>query len=137
MSDETREYKPELWSKRRRWRFMLPLLLLALSIPFSVQAHIVPEEPWHPAPASYLRSLFYANLQPVNWALIDAEYTTVSEPEFGGILDSVYQALAPISVMADYRSWGRYSGCYRRARQGTALCRVNTGHFAIDALLSA
>ena len=95
MINEKQEGKQEFWGKRRRWLFILVFLLPSLGIPLSSRAHIVPEEPWHPAPASYLRSLFYANLKPTNWALIDEEYKTVSEPEFAGILDSVYQALDP------------------------------------------
>ena len=79
MIDEKQEGKQKSWGKRRRWLFMLLFLLPGLGIPLSSQAHIVPEEPWHPAPASYLRSLFYANLKPTNWALIDEEYKTVSE----------------------------------------------------------
>ncbi len=99
MTEETRKAKRKSWTKRRRWLFMLLALLLVWGSPLFVQAHIVPEEPWHPAPASYLRSLFYANLKPTNWALIDEEYKTVSEPEFAGILDSVYQALDSASTI--------------------------------------
>ena len=99
MTEETRKAKRKSWTKRRRWLFMLLALLLVWGSPLFVQAHIVPEEPWHPAPASYLRSLFYANLKPTNWALIDEEYKTVSEPEFAGILDSVYQALDAASTI--------------------------------------
>ena len=99
MIDETREGKQGSWPKGRRWFFTLMVLLMVLGVPFIVQAHIVPEEPWHPAPASYLRSLFYANLKPINWDLIDEEYKTVSEPEFIGILDSVYQALDSASTI--------------------------------------
>ena len=99
MIEEKQEGKQKSRGKRRRWLFMLLFLLPGLGIPLSSQAHIVPEEPWHPAPASYLRSLFYANLKPTNWALIDEEYKTVSEPEFAGILDSAYQALDPASTV--------------------------------------
>ncbi len=60
---------------------------------------MVPGEPWHPAPASYLCSLFYANVKPINWALIEEECQTVSEPEFAGLLLSVYQALDAASTM--------------------------------------
>ena len=37
-------------------------------------AHIVPEEPWHPAAASYRTMLFLADLQPVVWDLILEAY---------------------------------------------------------------
>lgn len=52
------------------------LALIAGLLPLSGSAHIVPEEPWHPAPAAYRRALFYANLKPINWALITQEYET-------------------------------------------------------------
>lgn len=81
---------------RRRHALLLPLLLLlGLFIPFSSQAHIVPEDPWHPAPAAYLRGLFYANLKPTNWSMIAKEYATVIESGYEGAFDSVYEALDP------------------------------------------
>ena len=82
-----------------RGLFIWIFLLLALCIPLSSQAHIVPEEPWHPAPASYLRSLFYANLKPINWALIREEYKTVTESGYSGRFSSTYQAFEPASTV--------------------------------------
>ena len=69
------------------------LLLTGLVASAPSRAHIVPEEPWHPAPAAYLRSLFYANLTPIDWALIDREYNRPPTSEFAAGLDSAYQAL--------------------------------------------
>lgn len=96
--NQTQQVQHEPWYKNRRWLLMLPFFaLISFIFPSSGQAHIVPEEPWHPAPAAYLRSLFYTNLTPINWALIDQEYKTVNEPEFAEVLTSVYQALEPAS----------------------------------------
>lgn len=97
-----RQRRPhQSWSKRRYSLVILLFVLCPVLIfPMSGQAHIVPEEPWHPAPAAYLRGLFYANLTPINWELIAEEYQTVNEPEFAEILTSVYQALEPASSVA-------------------------------------
>lgn len=95
MIDEKRQSKPRLWPRGINWLYILLFLLPVFFIPISSQAHIVLEEPWHPAPAAYLRSLFHANLTPTNWALIDEEYKTVSEPEYAGLFDSAYEALEP------------------------------------------
>lgn len=37
-------------------------------------AHIVAEEPWHPAAAAYRTMLFLGNLEPVAWDLISEAY---------------------------------------------------------------
>lgn len=97
--DENQWRQQKFRSQKTCWLFIPLFLLLAALVPFSSQAHIVPEEPWHPAPAAYLRGLFYANLKPINWALIDKEYKTVSEPEFIGSISSVYQAFAVASTL--------------------------------------
>ncbi|MDA2918545.1 cytochrome C [Desulfobacterota bacterium AH_259_B03_O07] len=52
------------------------------------------EEPWHPVPAAYLRSLFYANLKPVNWELIEKEYSKVDKQGYQYV--SIFQAFAPL-----------------------------------------
>lgn len=41
---------------------------------FSASAHIVTEEPWHPAPAAYRTMLFMADLEPIPWDLLRAAY---------------------------------------------------------------
>ncbi|RMH21394.1 MAG: cytochrome C [Acidobacteria bacterium] len=62
-------------------------------------AHIVNEEPWHPVPAAYLRSLFYANLKPIPWHRIASEYDApLREPGFAG--KTVYELLAPAQAVA-------------------------------------
>ena len=68
------------------------LLIFLISIP--AHSHIVKEEPWHPVPAAYLRSLFYANLKPVNWGLIEKEYSKVDKQGYQYV--SVFQAFAPL-----------------------------------------
>lgn len=64
----------------------------------STHAHILAEEPWHPVPAAYLRSLFYANLKPIDWPLIAQEYSVVKDP--GYEFTSIYEALAPAQSIA-------------------------------------
>ncbi|MGI9534309.1 MAG: cytochrome c peroxidase [Thermodesulfobacteriota bacterium] len=72
---------------------ILGLLLLTLfTVP--LRAHIIKEEAWHPVTAAYLRGVFYANLKPVDWDLIESEYGTVKEP--GYKINSVYEALIPL-----------------------------------------
>lgn len=68
------------------------IFVLLLSVP--IRAHIIKEEPWHPVPAAYLRSLFYLNLKPINWDLIGKEYSTLNEP--GYKFDSIYEAFTPL-----------------------------------------
>jgi cytochrome c peroxidase len=63
-----------------------------LLAPPSSDAHIVPEEPWHPVAGGYLRALFYLNLRPIDWDLVAAEYAGVVEAGYG--VQSVYQGLA-------------------------------------------
>ncbi|MFQ5961147.1 MAG: cytochrome c peroxidase [Candidatus Methylomirabilales bacterium] len=74
---------------------MALILLTTLLLPLSGSAHIVVEEPWHPVPAAYLRSLFYASLKPIDWHRIAAEYERpIADPGYDG--KSVYDLLAPV-----------------------------------------
>jgi cytochrome c peroxidase len=59
-----------------RWVLVLiaTALSLALLLPLTISAHVVPEEPWHPVPAAYRRALFYTNLKPIDWQLVAQEY---------------------------------------------------------------
>jgi len=80
---------------RRRWRharIAAFVLGAAFLLPPTGRSHIIREEPWHPVPAAYLRSLFYLKLQPVDWGLIRAEYEGVRED--GWRLDTVYEGIA-------------------------------------------
>ena len=78
---------------RRRLAVLAIIVLGALFLlPLTGRSHIIREEPWHPVPAAYLRSLFYLKLQPVDWALVRAEYESVREG--GSQLDSVYDGIA-------------------------------------------
>jgi len=80
-------------TKNCRNKIILILILLtSLTVP--IRAHIVKEEAWHPVTAAYLRGLFYANLKPVDWGLIETEYSTVIEP--GYKFSSVYEAFIPL-----------------------------------------
>ncbi len=79
--------------RRRRLALLATVVLGVLFLlPLTVRSHIIREEPWHPVPAAYLRSLFYLKLQPVDWALVGAEYASVRED--GWQLDSVYEGIA-------------------------------------------
>jgi len=63
---------------------------------YLVSAHIVPEQPWHPVPAAYLRSTFYLNLGPqINWQLIEQEFAQSISDE-GYSFETVYDALVPV-----------------------------------------
>ena len=82
-------------SRRAGQRTLAALILFVLLAPLVVRSHIVREEPWHPVPAAYLRSLFYLNLVPVDWTAVAAEYESVDDPDWP--LRSVYEGLAPAS----------------------------------------
>ena len=56
--------------------------------------HIVPEEPWHPVPAAYLRAVFYLNLRPINWELVEHEYNNLDAD--GYPFSTFYEAIAPV-----------------------------------------
>lgn len=76
------------------WIVLLVIFLAGL-LPISGSAHIVVEEPWHPVPAAYLRSLFFASLKPVDWSLVASEYERpIADPGYEG--KSVYDLLAPV-----------------------------------------
>ncbi|MFQ5989502.1 MAG: cytochrome c peroxidase [Candidatus Methylomirabilales bacterium] len=79
--------------RTRRWLLAATLALISpLLFTLGVRSHIVTEEPWHPVPAAYLRSLFYANLKPINWQLIVNEYEqAIADAGYGG--KSVYDFL--------------------------------------------
>jgi hypothetical protein len=102
--DYKQRMKQVSWLRIRRSLFLfIPLLLLlGLFVPLLSQAHIVPEEAWHPAPAAYLRSLFYANFKPTNWALIAEEYETVVEPEYTKLFETTYEVLEPASTVEGF-----------------------------------
>ncbi len=70
-----------------------------LLLPLTGRSHIIREEPWHPVPAAYLRSLFYLKLQPVDWTLISAEFEGVRED--GWQLTSVYDGIASATELDD------------------------------------
>jgi hypothetical protein len=78
------------------------ILVSIFSVP--ANAHIIKEEPWHPVPAAYLRSLFYANLKPIDWDLIEKEFMTVNHS--GYTFTSVYEAFRPLKKFSgeDYES---------------------------------
>ncbi len=81
--------------KKKNFRNKIILILILLtSLTVPIRAHIVKEEAWHPVTAAYLRGLFYANLKPVDWDLIETEYNTVTEP--GYKISSVYEAFIPL-----------------------------------------
>ncbi|MFQ5743480.1 MAG: cytochrome c peroxidase, partial [Acidobacteriota bacterium] len=81
-------------SERRRWFLVVATIAaVAALFPRTGEPHIVQEEPWHPVPAAYLRSLFYMRLEPVDWRLVDREYQVVEDKRF--TLESVYEGLEP------------------------------------------
>ncbi|NIS10050.1 MAG: cytochrome C [Candidatus Dadabacteria bacterium] len=71
------------------------LIIICTALVINTSAHIVKEQPWHPLPASYLRSVFYLNLKPVNWDLVEKEYS--SQVESGYDYGSVYEILDQIT----------------------------------------
>jgi len=84
---------PLAGSRRGRLALRATIVLaLLFLLPHTGSSHIIREEPWHPVPAAYLRSLFYLKLQPVDWNLIQAEFEGVRED--GWQLDTVYEGLA-------------------------------------------
>ncbi len=62
-------------------------------------AHIIKEEPWHPLPASYLKSVFYLNLKPINWDLIEREFS--SQEQSGYDYRSLYEILDQITEFSN------------------------------------
>ncbi len=61
----------------------------------SSYSHIVKEEPWHPLPAAYLRTVFYLNIKPVNWDNINNEF--IQQDESGYDYRSIYEILDQIN----------------------------------------
>ena len=66
-------------------------------VPMSTNAHIVTEDPWHPVPAAYLRTLFYADLKPINWSLIAQEYEAPID-------ETGYENLSVLDLIAEVQS---------------------------------
>lgn len=60
----------------RRWigHWLIVAVIAARVGVAPAQAHIVAEEPWHPAAAAYRTMLFIADLRPVVWPLIQEAY---------------------------------------------------------------
>jgi len=87
------------WRSFNRKRIIWGLFMLVSLLPLTSQAHIVAEAPWHPVPAAYRRALFYANLKPVDWALIAQEYENPLS-ESGYRNQSVYDLLAEAEAVA-------------------------------------
>ncbi len=76
-----------------RLPIMVTVILTAIFLlPLTGSSHIIREDPWHPVPAAYLRSLFYLKLQPTDWTLVRAEYEGVRED--GWELEAVYDGIA-------------------------------------------
>ncbi len=55
-------------------RIAVLLVSFAIGLASPTRAHIVTEEPWHPAAAAYRSMMFFADLVPVNWGLIRQVY---------------------------------------------------------------
>ena len=73
--------------------------MFSLLVPLVARSHIVREEPWNPVPAAYLRTIFYLNLEPLDWQAVAAELETIRDPDWP--LHSVYEGLAPASLFGD------------------------------------
>jgi len=86
----------------RRLLSILFVLTIAAGVGVYVaSAHIVPEQPWHPVPAAYLRSTFYLNLGPqIDWQLVGDEYA-FPITEDGYSFATVYEAFEPVETMFD------------------------------------
>lgn len=83
------------------------LVLLALLLPFSVQAHIVPQEEFHPMAEAYRRTAFVANLNPVPWELVRRDTGSMADalssldPGAGAAYrDAVLEVLANVEAEA-------------------------------------
>ena len=82
-------------AKKTILKSTITVLLIYIAVCVNALAHIVKEEPWHPLPASYLKSVFYLNLKPINWDLIEREFN--SQEQSGYDYRSVYEILDQIS----------------------------------------
>jgi cytochrome c peroxidase len=56
------------------------VVLIALAVR-PAAAHIVTEAPWHPVAAAYRTAVFLINLKPVDWQLIEHQFTTATTGE--------------------------------------------------------
>ncbi len=74
---------------------IIAFFLVYWALGINTSAHIVKEQPWHPLPASYLKSVFYLNLKPINWELIEKEFST--QEQSGYDYRSVYEILDQIT----------------------------------------
>lgn len=71
----------------------LAIAVLLTAFPMRGDAHIVPEEAWHPVAQAYLRGIFYINLKPTDWELIAQEYEKpIDKPGYGD--KSVFDLIA-------------------------------------------
>lgn len=59
---------------KKNFCIVLNLLLATIIFSPAANATVVKQEPWNPIAASYLRSLFYLNLKPVDWDRVAEEY---------------------------------------------------------------
>lgn len=67
----------------RKFEISTVVILVLMIFTTTMTAHIIREDPWHPAAAAYLRALFYANNKPVNWQLIADEFEKpIAEPGY-------------------------------------------------------
>ena len=83
---------------RKRFLGLLSLgTLVSLVLPLAGEGHIVREDPWHPVPSGYLRSLFFIKLKPIDWDAVAGEYNRVEDP--ASLLNSLWDGLAPASTL--------------------------------------
>jgi len=54
--------------------FATVTVIVASMVAFSARAHIVIDEPWHPAAAAYRTMVFLIGLDPVDWDLVKSAY---------------------------------------------------------------
>jgi hypothetical protein len=50
--------------------FAAATLILTLMLAVTARAHIVVDEPWHPASAAYRTTVFLIDLEPIDWELV-------------------------------------------------------------------
>ena len=54
--------------------FAAATLILTLMLAVTARAHIVVDEPWHPASAAYRTTVFLIDLEPIDWELVKKTY---------------------------------------------------------------
>ena len=59
---------------KRRGRWAIAAGLAAMLFGGGAQATIVKEQPWHPVAGAYRSSVFFLNLEPIDWGLIARSY---------------------------------------------------------------